>query len=191
MRLRSVFTGRAAIAFAILWSLAACQGAPAPPLMSPLDDGAGYGYGERQLSERRYEVFYLAPTVRTWVDRKQREGDIERARGLAHDLALWRAAELAMEDEFDAFTVEDRRSDVDVEIIEERPDFFDAGFHHHRLYGFHGYYDYAPGYRSAWLRARATLAVVFQAEATDDSFDAAATVARLRNKHPDAIGARR
>ena len=52
MRLRNVFTGRMSIAFAILWSLAACQGAPVSPLMSPLDDGAGYGYGERQLSER-------------------------------------------------------------------------------------------------------------------------------------------
>ncbi len=173
--------------FAALWALAACQLGPEPPLMSPLADGAGFGYRERELSEHRYEVVYLGPRARTWLDRGKREEDVEQARGLVYDLALWRAARIAVENDFAAFTVEDRRTDVEVEIIDEWPyyPFYDFP-EYHRL-GYRGFYNYGYGFRSAWLQARGTLTVALQAAATDESFDAASTVRRLEKKHPNAL----
>ncbi len=174
-----------------LWALAGCQLGPVAPLMSPLADGAGFGYREHQLSEHRYEVVYLGPRARTWLDRGKREEDVEQARGLVYDLALWRAAEIAVENDFAAFTVEDRRTDVEVEIIDEWPYYPYYDFPYHHRFGYRGSYDYGYGFRSAWLRARGTLTVALRAEATDASFDAAATVRRLEKKHPDALEPRR
>jgi hypothetical protein len=184
---------RTTLTLAIVWLLAACQSAPPPPLMSPFDENAGFGYHESQIDEHRYEVVYDGPRARTWLDRRNREEDAERAREVVYDFALWRAAELAQENEFPALAVEDGRTDVEVEVVDEWPYFYGFGYGHygygysrHHRYGYHGFYDYVPGYRAAWLQARATLTVVFQAEAMDDSLDAAATVERLTKKYPDA-----
>ena len=178
---------RATIALVVFGALAACQTGPRLPLMSPLEEGGHYGYSERQLSENRYEVVYVGPSVRTWLDREKREVDVESARNLAYDLALWRAAELAKEHEFAAFTVEDRHSDVEVEIIDEGPWIPHYGFRHHRQFGFYGIHDYGLAYRSAWLQASATLTVVMQTEVSEDGFDAAATAQRLKKKRPEAL----
>jgi hypothetical protein len=110
---------------------------------------------------------------------------------LVQDLALWRAAEIAVENDFAAFTVEDRGTDVEVEIIDEWPDYPYYDFPYRRRFGYRGIHGFGYGFRSAWLRARATLTVALRAEATDGSFDAAATVRRLENKHPDAREPRR
>ncbi len=116
---------------------------------------------------------------------------MERARGFVYDLALWRAAEIAVANDFAAFTVEDRSTDVEVEIVDEWRYSPYYEFPYHRRFGYHGFYDYGYGYQSAWLQARATLTVALRAEATDEAFDAAATVRRLENKHPDALEPRR
>ena len=191
MGLLSVIAGRATVALAALAALAACQTGPLLPLMSPLEAGGGFGHSERQLSEHRYEVAYLGPRVRTWLERKKRAEDVERARNLVYDLALWRAAELATENEYAAFTVEDSRSDVEIEIIEEGPFFPDYGLFHHHGYGYHGFHDYALGLRSAWLRAHGALTVAMQPEVSGNAFDAAATVKRLREKRPEALAPQR
>ncbi len=131
------------------------------------------------------------PRARTWLDREKREREVEQARGLVYDLALWRAAEIAVENDFAAFTVEDSRTDVEVEIVEALPYYPYYDFPYHHRLGYHGLYDYGYGFRSAWLRARATLTVVLLARATDGSFDAAATARRLEKKHPNALTPRR
>ena len=178
------------IAFVVLAALAGCQAGPPLALMSPLEAGGGYGYSERQLSERRYEVSYLGPITRTSPNRTKREEDSETARSLAYDLALWRAAALASQNDFAAFRVENTGTELEVEVIDEGP--FFPHYNFLRPHGFHdaGERDF-PGYsavfRSAWLRARVTLTVAMQATISDDAFDAAATVKRLRDKHPSAV----
>ncbi len=97
-----------------LVALAGCQAAPRLPLMSPLEAGAGYGYAERSLGDTHFEVDYVSPIMRTSPVREEREAEVTEVRELASDLALWRAAELAAGQGFAAFTVDDRRTDVEV-----------------------------------------------------------------------------
>ncbi len=178
------------LAAAMAAALAGCAAAPRLPLMTPLETGAGFGYSERQLAERRYAVSYLAPVVRTSIDRARREADAEEARGLAYDLALWRAARLALRDGFAAFALVDSRTDVEVEVIDEGRAFPYTGLHRHD--GRHGAadrhrYDRPIPFRLAWLQARVTLTVELLDTLSVDAFDARATARRLKEKRPGAL----
>ncbi len=170
--------------------LAACVVAPRAPLMSPLEAGGGYGYSERQLSGDRFEVNYLGPRMRSSVRRANREADTERARNLAYDLALWRAAEVSLQNGFPAFLVEDKRTDIEVEIVDEALYFpYHDAFDDHGLYHSHAFhfYDARYGFRRVRLQARATLIVVLLKRPRAGAFDAAATAESLKRKHPDAL----
>ena len=180
-----------AIAGLAMILLAACQTTPERPLMSPLDEErGGFGYSERHLAGERYEVSYDGPNRRTWLDGERRAEHIDEARALAYDLALWRAADLALENGFAAFIVAERQTDVEVEIIEDAPFYAFAGsgggFRHGMAY--HAYAYPIPVLRSAWLRARVGLTVdLLAATEVEGAFDAAATAARLAAKHADAL----
>ncbi len=177
-------------AFAFVAVLAGCATGPRLPLMSPLDSGAGYGYGHRELTGGRFEVSYLGPSLRTSLDKATRDAEAEAARELAYDLALWRAAELATQNGYPAFTVEDARSDLEVEIVDEGPFFPQFGyFHGHRYYhsGFYSPHSYGGIFRTAWLQARATLTAAMHRAMRENAYDAAATAGRLKAKHPDAL----
>lgn len=171
-------------------TLAACAAAPRMPLMSPLDGGGGFGYSEQQLGADRFEVSYLGPRTRSSLRREKRAADTEMARNLAYDLALWRAAELSVQRRFPAFVVEDKKTDIEVEIIDEA--FYAPRYpfiHHHGLLqsNFHPFYGYPQGYRRVRLQARAVLIIALLKRPTGGSFDAAATVESLRRKHADAL----
>lgn len=182
---------RAFAAFMFVATLAACAAAPRMPLMSPLDVvGGGFGYSEQQLAADRFEVSYLGPRMRSSLRREKRAADTEMARNLAYDLALWRAAVLSAQNGFPAFVVEDRQTEVEVEITNERlyaP--YYSGFHRHGLHYsyFDHFYDYRQGYRRVRLQARAVLTVTLLKQPTGGAFDAAATIESLRRKHPDAL----
>jgi len=171
-----------------LVALAGCQAAPRLPLMSPLEAGAGYGYAERSLGDAHFEVDYVSPTMRTSLVREVREADVAEVRELASDLALWRAAELAAGRGFAAFTVDDRRTDVEViDRVRYR--------RHYRRYrsralspfGYHGFYDFGPRFRDALLQVRVTLTITLLSELAEGALDAAQTVEELKQKHPDAL----
>ena len=184
--MRATTTVILALAAAVV---AACQTGPARPLMSPYDAADDFGYSTRQLADGRYEVVYQGQSARTWAEREKRAEDIAAARGLAYDLALWRAAELAGEKGFAGFTVEGEESDVEVEIVEDAPYYGYPGpafgFHHFGAYGPFGYA--GPAFRSAWLRARVSLTVALTDTVAADVFDAAETAARLEAKYPGAL----
>ena len=125
------------------------------------------------------------------------------ARGFSHDLALWRAAELATELGFAAFTVANSQTDVEVEIVDQIPYF--RNFHdvspgypgHHfgdpyfgRFHSYGGYIPYGylnPIYSSAWMQVRVTLTIEMKGAGVEGAYDAAATAARLENAHPEAL----
>jgi len=186
---------------------AGCAGGASPPskpLMSSLADAKTFGYSERTLAADQVEVVYLAPARRVSLGRERREAEIARARKLAEDLALWRAAQVAMARKARAFRVLNRRTDVNLELRERIYEHSYVPFHYRRRYlfrrrGYFGGYPYDPFPfidRGARAQAKATLAVALLerrgGDATDahDAHDARATAARLRGEYPNALGAK-
>src|SRR5690606_23146247 len=90
--------------------LGACQSAPAPPLMSPIEATRSYGYAERQLAPDRWEVTYVGPIRNTSRFPGPREADEAAARAQVFDLMLWRAAQIAQHEGYHGFRVEQTRS---------------------------------------------------------------------------------
>lgn len=168
--------------------LGACAGAPAPgpPLMTPLAETRTHGYAEKTLSRGRIEVSYLGPTRRVPVARAERAGHLEGARREAEDLALWRAAQIAIARKAPAFAVLDRRIDVDVEVrrIDGGYPFGGALYHRYRT---RGHYPFSPypffGFRDAYAQARARLTVGFVKKSTPGARDALAVAAQMRQKY--------
>ena len=187
--MRSTGLVRRLALLAAVFVLAGCESAPRAPLMSPYSDEIGFGYSDRELSDRQFEVRYLAPTTRTWLNPDKRESEAEETRERSYDLALWRAAELVLEKGFAAFAVTNSHTDVEVKIVEEVPYFFDYGLVHPFSIRPRGGYSssdyYGASIRSAWLTARARLVIVI--EERKDALDAAATAARLKETYPDAL----
>lgn len=178
--------------------LAACASAP-PPLYVPFGQYDGYGYSEEQLSETRYRVHYEAPS-RTSFDagRAGRERAAEERIAVAYDMALLRAAELALARGFPAFRIGERQNDVAVEVEPDYPyfgppfsPFWYPGRFHLRHYPY--YYPYYPGPyfvdRQATVGARVTLMVELRRQLAPDTLDAAATKAQLLAKYPNAAPA--
>lgn len=99
----------------VLAALAGCAEGPPVPLYSAQAVTRGFGYSEQPLSQSEVRVAYAAPAVRA-----NSYAQIERQRlrderiNLAYDLALWRAAELALAAGYPAFSVADRQNDVNV-----------------------------------------------------------------------------
>ena len=170
--------------------LAACAGTPRP-LYAPFGEIGGYGYTEQQLSETRLRVRYEAP-----LDTAYDAGRIERERQsgarvtLAYDLALLRAAELALARGFAAFAVTERQNDVAVEVEPDYPfyrdPFFFPGPFGRRRYPFY----YPPAYsfdRQTTYGAGVTLLVELRRVAGPDALDARATISRIRAKYPTGL----
>ncbi len=162
-------------------AVAGCAPEARYPLYSPLELAESFGYAEQQLSETGYRVSYSAPIRRTYAyGREKRQQQAGERLALAYDLALWRAAELALANGYPAFEVSDRDNSVQVDIRNEY--YHHYPFFHHRHH-FYGFYD-----RYAELAARVSIAVDFRAAPDGDRLDAEATLKRLRAKYPDAAG---
>ncbi len=178
------------LALAAALTIAGCAPEARHPLYTPLEAAESFGYSEQRLSETSYKVTYSAPVRRTYAyGREERKQETEERLALAYDLALWRAAELALAHGYPAFEVSDRDNAVQVDI---RHDYYPhyPFFHHGHHFGhgffphhFYGYYD-----RYAELAARVSIAVGFRDAPAAESFDAQATLKRLRAKYPDAAG---
>jgi hypothetical protein len=153
--------------------------------MSAWDEESGFGYSERNIENSRLEVTYVGPFLRTQLRATSREDDIKRARARAEDLALWRAAELAMAGNYAALKIEHTRSDVTVESYDENPHIVRYGLSHSQ-----GRYRYiqsrTPELRSAWLRAKAVITVILNRKPGENDLDAARTVDRMAKKHAGA-----
>jgi len=177
---------------ALTLSVGGCVIAPSVPLMVPLDAGADHGYSDTMLADRRYEVRYLTPPRRTALDPADRTADIEAARSLAYDLALWRAAAIAEVLGYPAFTVDQRDASVTVEITDQNP-YYGPYYGDCRFaypYCDYGYLDRPYGYlRDAWLQVEARLTVTLRSHSGRGTLDASATGEQMRRKHPTALEA--
>jgi hypothetical protein len=154
-----------------------------------------YGYSDKALAPDRYQVTFVSPQLRATRDPDQNHGlDTERQR--VYDLALWRAAQLAVEKGYPAFKVEQESRDVNVAVNTYYPPpapLFGPFGSWYWPYGYGnwpGYYGYDPyyyGYRSrAAGRITVNLIVAMLQQPTDGSLDAVATVERLRKAYGSA-----
>ena len=178
------------LALAAALTITGCAPEARHPLYTPLTLAESFGYSEQQLSETSYKVTYSAPVRRTYAyGREERKQETEERLALAYDLALWRAAELALAHGYPAFEVSNQDNSVQVDI---RSDYYrhDPFFHHghHFHHGFFPHHFYGFYDRYAELAARVSIAVDFRAAPDGDRLDARATLKRLRAKYPDAAG---
>jgi hypothetical protein len=102
----------------ILLAVAGCAGRPVPPpvpAMVALSANGDYGYSETALAPDLYAVTFVSPSLSAHGDPEQDYGlDGEKQRVAA--LALWRAAQLALEQGYPAFRVENESRDADVHV---------------------------------------------------------------------------
>lgn len=167
--------------------LAGCVAAPVYPLYTSVQVAGSFGYEEQRISDARYTVTYTAPVQRTYAyGGERREQDAGRQVALAYDMALWRAAELALANGYPAFRVAERNNDIQVDV--RRDTYYDPfpRYGHHHRYGYfpRGYPSYYPSYAN--LAAGVTLAVEFRRADAGDTFDARATRERLRAQYAQA-----
>ena len=169
--------------------IGACAIEPSHPLYTSFGVAGSFGYAEHQLADRVYQVSYHAPSLWTRTyGRAARRRLADRQVALAYDLALWRAAEVALINGFPAFDITARGNDVQFDV---KPDYFyDPFFYpgpflghgHFRRYRFIGQDYYSE------LAVRVDLTVRVTDRPSDQAFNAERTVARLRAKYPDAAG---
>ena len=155
-------------------------------LYVPLGTGSGFGYTEQPVGERRYKATYDAPIHTAFTfngPEGRRDADAELAR--AYDLALLRAAEIALANGAPAFRVVDRTNDVDVR---NHPAYFGGpwwpyGWHRAWAYPYGGPYGPYRDDNYASLSARVTLTVELLPALEPGAFDAARTQVEIRNRY--------
>lgn len=164
--------------------LSACTTEPAPPLYASLEQMQSYGYEDRKLADSTFEVTYLAPRRKVSFSRESRDLQVQSAGRMAEDLALWRAADLALENGYPAFKVTDRRTNSEVIVRDRAYHGFDYpyGFYRHRRRPFRYYgVDHFP---ERHADVQVTLTVDMKASPGADGEDAEDVRDRLRQKYP-------
>ncbi len=183
-----------------------CASRPPPPpvpAMAALSANGDYGYSETALAPDLYAVTYVSPSLSAHGDPDQDYG-LGGEKQRVHDLALWRAAELALEKGYPALRVESESRDADLSIVEPPaappyvsaplrtisgpPCRWDCG----RPIGYWGDPYFNPIYDNWYRRAHssgrvsAKLTVKLLPGVVDGAQDAAQTAARLRAAYASA-----
>jgi hypothetical protein len=185
--MRKIFSIRGMLmplAFAALLP-GACVTDPARPLMSPWDKDAGFGYSEQRVDKSRIAVTYVGPFMRTRLNPADRAGEVKRLRAQAEDLAVWRAADIAKAKNYPALEIVERRSEVSIENYDDNPRIIRYGLAHGQS-GFRYDQTRSPGFRSAWIQAKAVVTVILKRQRGEKDLDAAATADRFAGKYQGA-----
>jgi hypothetical protein len=119
------------VAFGAL--LGGCASGPSYPLLTPVEIARSFGYSDIRLPDGRYEVSYVAPAMQGYGYRYDQSPTERQGKALAYDMAVWRAAQIALSQNYLGFTVGDTKSNADVQQIG-------------------GYYDdpWGPGWGPGW-----------------------------------------
>ena len=152
-------------------------------LYVPLGVGSGYGFTEQPIGDRRFKITYDMPvsTAFTFAGPSgQREANTELAR--AFDLALLRAAEIALVNGAPAFRLVDRVNDVNVRNYVAWRDPFYYPYWRRPWWGYpHPYHVYPEDY--ATLDTRVTLTVELLPTLEPGAYDALRTQAEIRARY--------
>jgi hypothetical protein len=178
--LRMLAFGGAALA------LAACQSTPPQPLFQPLESGAAFGYVERQIDETHWEVAYAGPRYRSSYGETKRDAEADAARTEAYNLALWRAAQITLEQKLPSFALVSERRDLDhaTEVDRRYPGYpyYPFGFRNPGFWGYWPYFydDYTV---RSFGEATVTLTIDLEPDPGAQSLDAKATADRLEAEY--------
>lgn len=105
------------LAAVLLISLGACASAPPKPAMVPLGSSGGdFGYSSKEVGPDRVEVTYRGDAVSVSASNPRDDGRTKAEQDKAHDLALWRAAQIAQERGKAGFKIESEHRDSDIEV---------------------------------------------------------------------------
>jgi hypothetical protein len=194
----------------LLISLAACATpAPPKPAMVALGTSGDFGYSSKDLDGDLVEVNYRGDAVKVSASNPRDDSRTEMELDKAHDLALWRAAQIAQERGKPAFKVENERRYSDVEVQRRsyyRPSpFYDPfwdpyddplgpryGFYRRPfLYGYGSDFPYSyQQVRTATARAQITLTVKLYPEydpKEEGLLSTAETLAKLQATRAGAV----
>jgi hypothetical protein len=184
-RPRSIFGGSWLAVLGLVFLIAGCATGPQYPLYSPLAVTGTFGYTEQRINDATYRVTYMTPARTAYSPYANPEPHRTALLNLANDMALMRAAELALANGHKTFRVTQRDNDVDVR--RERYDrFCDDPFWPRRPYYYPpSYYRCGPdGYTH--FQARSTLTVEFGNKPGDEHYVAEDVLARLQQTYPTA-----
>jgi hypothetical protein len=164
----------------LLGTLWACAYGPPPQLMTPKTEDQEYGFTEKQVSDRVFEVGYYGPeiytqlTVRAWLDEIART-----AQTTSHDLALWHAAQIAAAKGSKGFNVTNVKEAVRHYIVGR--DYENVPVAVLQNVTIRGYEFYSGTY----FRGETTLTI----ELTDETgaYDAAQTAAAMESRYAKAV----
>jgi hypothetical protein len=167
--------------------------APNPPLYVPLQAGGDHGYTEVRVSPTRYQVTFKAPVaIYPALNKSAARSHAEHRTTLAYDMAMWRAAELALENGFPAFKITDRSNDVSTDYrygtygAPFYPPCYDPRFGPDGPCPSFGFSSPSAFDRYAWIEAGVTLTVEFESAIRPGLFDAREAVDKLRAQYPTA-----
>src|SRR5215510_14299236 len=108
------------IAATVLAALVAgCAAAPPKPAMVPLGQTGDFGYSERDLGEDRIEVSYIGSSIRVSSTQGRNDSRVTAEQAKVHDLALWRAAQIADQRGMDAMKIESETRDTDLDVTQQ------------------------------------------------------------------------
>ena len=166
--------------------LAACQSVPPRPLYQPLEAGAAFGYADRQIDDTHWEVTYAGPRYRASYSDSKRDAETGAARDQSYDLALWRAAQIALEHNRPSFAVVSERRDVDHSTEVSRrysPFYYPYGFRHPGYWGGYWPWYYDDYSVRSFGEATVTLTVDLEPDPGAKAIDAKETATRLEDEY--------
>jgi hypothetical protein len=148
----------AAILLAVL--LAGCTTPPPPrPAMVPLGQTGDFGYSERDLGDNRIEVTYTGATIPVSSRAGRDDARVKAELAKIHDLALWRAAQIADQRGMAAMKIENETRDTDLQVtqqyVQRVSPFYDPFWHHRHYCCGPGWFDDDPYYYQPVRRADA------------------------------------
>ena len=180
-------TIRACAVAALALLAAACTSAPRP-LYVPLV-GSTHGYAERPTGSASYEIIYRAPIYSTYAyGRASRDRIAQEQTAIAHDMALLRAADLAMARNMPAFR--ETRRDNDVRADVEDDPFYDSAFNRPFYDGrFYQPAPYISPQRRTLMDVSVRIEVVLEPTVQAGAYDAVEVKRRLLAAYPTALPA--
>lgn len=176
----------AAVGLALL--AGACASGPSYPLYSSQAVTGSFGFSEQRLSPGSFQVAYVTPQRRTGDSSRAVEEQRQRLLTLSNDMALWRAADVALANGQKEFRV--TRRDNDVTINRRVTDRFAPSPLGYRRWGapYPYYYRHSPWDYDVdvYVRAQTNLIVEFGRRPGEEFFVAPDVIARLRQTYPGA-----
>jgi len=167
--IRSGSIGKLIAAAMLAAAMAACATPVPKPAMVPLGQTGDFGYSERDVGQDRIEVTYTGSSIRVSSSQGKDDSRVKAEQAKIHDLALWRAAQIADQRGMVAMKIENETRDTDVQVTQQYVQPFGYGpyyRYHWRRYGYccgpSWFYDdpyYYQPVRRAYAQAVTTLTV--------------------------------